>query len=175
MWLKMESFFIFCRPWRPSLLKKVGLKGNARLSYSPTLSLLMSLSGCLPPSLPRISTQKSRRCIRVFFLQCSVPVVQTHAVSPPPAPVTHPLLLLVFWPAARRAVFRQKCTGGFWLRIRQGFWCRCGCCIVFKSTGWRRWHGSLSARLLTYSIESRDGPLRALAFHTSELHAWRPV
>lgn len=31
--------------------------------------------------------------------------------------------------------FCQKCTSGLWLRIRQGFRCRCGSCIVFKSTG----------------------------------------
>lgn len=75
------------------------------------------------------------------------------------------LLLLPFWPTLRKAIFCQKCNSGLWLRVRQGFWCRCESALSLK----------LPASITGTAAECQDGPLWAQAFHTSELYAWRLV
>lgn len=104
--------------------------------------LCQCLSDWLSPSLFR-STHKKPTDVCALSLKAVFQLFTLTLSYLHSAPITPLLLLLLFWPAARSAFFfRQKCTSGLWLRIRQGFWCRCGSCIVFKSTGSRHWHSS---------------------------------
>ncbi len=115
---------------------------QARLSYSIPLSFSVSVWAVSTPVCSNQHPEPSDVCAVFFFWKHSSSCLLSRCLAfilPPLPSLIAASFSFDLLPVMQ--IFCQKCTIGLWLRIRV-FWCRCGSCIVFKSTGWLRWHSS---------------------------------